>query len=87
MSKDFEERHGWAPDSDYEVIKQNQPEKPFSVKAFMEFFEGQGFKFVDADTREPLIDSKLSLCDGCNCMTKTFTRDNTCMKCGAKKGE
>lgn len=58
----------------------------FTVKAFMSFFEGQGVKFVDHKTGKPLIDSKLSLCDSCNCMTKTFTKDNTCMKCGAKKG-
>ena len=60
---------------------------PFTAKAFMQFFEGQGVKFVDHETGKPLIDSKLSLCESCHCMTKTFTKDNTCMKCGGKKGE
>lgn len=60
---------------------------PFTVRAFMEFFEGQGAKFIDSETGKPLIDPELSLCKSCYCMTRTFIKDNTCMKCGGKKGE
>ena len=44
---------------------------------------------IDGDTGEDLVDMELTLCDaddGCNQMTRTLKRDNTCLKCGAKKG-
>lgn len=61
--------------------------EPFSAKALMDFFESQGVRFVDVDSGEHLVSDDVSLCEECWCMTKTFNRDNTCMKCGAKKGE
>ena len=32
-------------------------------------------------------DDNISLCRGCWCMTRTNKKNNTCLKCGAKKGE
>ena len=57
------------------------------LNALLDFFSSQGAKFVDADTREPLVDDNLTLCTNCWCMTRTYKRDNTCLKCGAEKGE
>lgn len=47
-----------------------------------------GCRPIDGKTGEDIVDMELTLCDadnGCNCMTRTLKRDNTCMKCGAKK--
>ena len=52
----------------------------------MDFFTSQGVKFVDYDgDGEPLVDEELTLCESCQCMTRTFKKDNTCLKCGARK--
>lgn len=56
------------------------------MNPFMEFFSRElGVTFIDGDTGEPTIDEELTLCKGCYCMTRTLKRDNTCLKCGAKK--
>lgn len=52
---------------------------------FLEFFSSQGVKFTNSETSEPLIDEDLTLCTNCYCMTKTYKKDNTCLKCGATK--
>lgn len=57
------------------------------MNAFLDFFSSQGMKFIDADTGESLVDNALSLCGACHCMTKTYKKDNTCLKCGAEKGD
>lgn len=58
------------------------------MNALMDFFSSElGATFVDADTRENLIDDDLTLCKNCYCMTRTYKKDNTCLKCGAEKGE
>lgn len=36
MNEDFEERHGWAPDSDYEIIRTNDPDGTLREKIFEE---------------------------------------------------
>lgn len=61
--------------------------KDLRMNAFLDFFSGQGFSFVDGDTGESLVDNTLTLCEDCCCMTKTLKKDNTCLKCGAKRGE
>lgn len=56
------------------------------LNLFLDFFSSEmGATFIDADTGEPLIDSELTLCKGCWCMTRTYLKDNTCLKCGAVK--
>lgn len=57
------------------------------MNPLLEFFSSQGVKFVDAETGELMIDENVTLCEGCWGMTKTNLKDNTCMKCGAKKRE
>ena len=57
------------------------------LNLLMDFFSDQGATFVDADTREPIVDTNLTLCKGCWCMTKTNKKNNSCLKCGAKKGD
>ena len=54
---------------------------------FLDFFTSQGIKFIDYDENgEPLVDEELTLCESCQCMTRTLKKDNTCLKCGAVKG-
>lgn len=55
------------------------------LNPFLEFFSSQGVKFRDSETGEPLVDEELTLCKNCYCMTKTYKKDNTCLKCGARK--
>ena len=55
------------------------------INLFLDFFSSEmGAKFVDEDGND-IIDEELSLCKGCWCMTRTFKKDNTCLKCGEKK--
>ena len=57
------------------------------VNLFLDFFSSQlGTKFVD-EKGNNLIDDKPTLCKGCHCMTRTFKKDNTCLKCGERKAE
>ena len=58
--------------------------KDARVNPFLDFFSKMGVKFVD-EAGDNLIDEKLTLCHGCQSMTRTLKIDNTCLKCGAKK--
>lgn len=56
------------------------------TNAFMDFLSGElGVTFVDGDTGGPDIAEELTLCKECWCMTRTFKKYNTCLKCGAEK--
>ena len=90
---DFEERHGWAPDSDYEIVECNISGKEAVMAGLMGLFmrcpevtmidEDTGeITVIDKDTGEEL---KLSLCTNCWCMT--YTKDGKCAKCKAQKEE
>ncbi len=56
------------------------------MNPFLDLFTSQGIKFIDYVDGEPIVDDTLSLCENCLCITRTNRKDNTCLKCGAKKG-
>lgn len=59
--------------------------KDSRLNPFLDFFTSQGVKFTDFETGESLVDEDLTLCENCYCMTRTYKKDNTCLKCGARK--
>ena len=57
------------------------------INLFLDFFSSQmGARIVDEDGNN-IIEEKPTLCKQCQCATKTLKKDNTCLKCGAKKEE